>query len=254
MILRSSQVATFKACPAKAFYTFELGLTPIKKGFNIDLFFGSALHKAIEIYRLKNAIEATKYVNSLKFQETPRKNKSTLLSLVSQYIRDNNVEIIEPEKFFSFKVGSHIWKGRFDGICRYNNSLWVEEHKTTNPQYLLLRPNDQFIAYCLGGKVFYHEISGMIINLFNVDKISIEKKFLSFSKDDYEDWIDNMKMTAEFYTRCRHKQIFPENPGACHMYNRPCTYLSICSTSPGNRNMIVKNYFETNDSQRKLEW
>lgn len=256
MILRSSFVKDVKNCPAKACYKYELGLVPItktKSGRN-DLDFGRLVHNSIEVYHSDGQDAALDVIEESDFHETQRKNRSTAKALIRNYILTNHVEMISMEKSFQFKIGSHTWQGRFDGIGIYQGGKWVIEHKTTNPYYLQTKPNDQFIAYWLGAMIYYQDIEGVLINNLDCDKLKVNRIPVRFSKEEKEEWIDEMKMTAESYKRCKTKGIFPRNEQACFMYNSQCPYLPLCSEVEGTRQIIIERCYEVNEKIKNLAW
>ena len=255
MILRSTLVSDFKSCPAKACYKYELGLSAITQGkVRNDLVFGQVIHSAIQTFHEEGMDSALTYIDDFQMDETRRKNKQTAKALLRSYVKNNTVSIECLEKNFQFKIGTHVWKGRFDGIGSYMGKRWVIEHKTTNPFYLILKPNDQFIAYWLGALIFYHDIEGVLINNLDCDKLEVNKFFVHFSQEEKEEWIDEMKMTAETYKRFKTKGIFPRNQSSCYAYNRLCSYISICSSSEGVRPNIIKRCYKQDDRMINLEW
>ena len=254
MILRSSMVSDFKSCPAKAAYKYEVGITPIQSGRSNDLEFGSLVHQAIEIYHNHSLDEAVSLIENSGMSETRRKNRSTAKALLKTYVSTNSVQMERTESSFSFKIGSHTWQGRFDGIGWYNGGRWVLEHKTTQPNYLILKPNDQFVAYWLGGFIYYHDIQGVLVNSLDCDKLQVTRYPVTFSRDEKEEWITEMKALAETYKRYRSKGIFPRNPGACFAFNRLCPYYPLCQEPDSSRQVIVEKCYQENSFVKNMEW
>jgi hypothetical protein len=256
MILRSSMVRDIKTCLAKAAYKYVLGIVPLSKGKGIrnDLDFGKLMHFSIETYHTEGYDKAVRVIEDTIFHETKRKNKHVAKVLLQKYTEKTTVEMISLEKPFRFKIGSHTWEGRFDGIGRFNGKLWVIEHKTTNPFYLQTKPNDQFIAYWLGAKVYYRQVSGVLINNLDCDKLEVNIIPVTFSDVEKDEWIDEMKMTAEHYKRCLTKGIFPRNEASCYMYNSMCPYLPLCSEPEGPREMVQSRCYEVNEKLKNLAW
>jgi len=254
VIFRSTMLNDFKQCPAKAAYKYELGITPIQSGQSNDLDFGALVHQAIEIYHNHSLDEAVSLIESSGMSETRRKNRSTAKALLKTYVSTNPVKMERLESDFTFKIGSHQWKGRFDGIGIYNGGRYVIEHKTTNPQYLILKPNDQFIAYWLGGFIYYQDIQGVLINSLDCDKLQVTRYPITFSKEEKEEWIEEMKAIAETYKRYKTKGIFPRNPASCFAYNRLCAYYPLCQEPEGTREMVMRKCYQHNSKMKNLEW
>lgn len=258
MILRSSLVHDFKQCPAKVCYKYEMGLTPIRTGATgqtkNDLEFGRLIHEAIEKFHLTDLSTALDYINQNSIVETKRKNLRTAKALIKAYATSTSLEMESLEKDFTFKVGSHTWKGRFDGTGFFQGKRWVAEHKTTNPFYLLTKPADQFIAYWIGALVHYQEVEGVLINSLDVDKLEVTQYPVTFTWEEKEEWREETKLLAETYKRYRTKGVFPRYPGACLSYNSMCPYIPLCSEPEGNRQIIMDRCYEVNESMKNLEW
>ncbi len=258
MIFRSSMISTFKACPAKACYKYELGLVPygVKRKKN-DLEFGSLVHDSIERYHLAgdDLKAALDFLNKQEIQETRRKNKTTAAALVKDYAAKNQIKMIEVEKLFTYDLGGgHTWMGRFDGIGEWNGDLWVIEHKTTNPEYLMNKPNDQFIAYYIGANILYGDVKGVYLNNLNCDKLEVKSWQITFNQDETEEWKDEMAATAEAYATYKRLGIFPRNQGACRMYNSRCCYMPLCTEPEGTRALVQERCYVVNEEARKLQW
>lgn len=256
MIIRSSMLKDIKSCPSKAAYKYELGLVPIAKGQRIknDLEFGKLIHEAIEIFHTASIKDAIDLIDVSPMHETKRKNRQTAKVLLRRYADSNSVEIQHLEKSFQFKIGSHTWQGRFDGIGIYQGDVWVIEHKTTNPLYLQIKPNDQFIAYWLGAMIHFQNVKGVLINNLDCDKLEVTRIPVQYTKEEKEEWLDEIKITAEVYSRYRTKGVFPRNDMACHLYNSVCPYMALCSEPEGTRDMIMARCYEVKESLKLLEW
>jgi len=258
MIFRSSMLSTFKSCPAKCCYKYELGLVPygVKRKKN-DLEFGSLVHNGIERYHLSgdDLGAALEFMENEDIPETRRKNKTTAQALVKKYAATNEVKMIEVEKLFQYPIGDHTWMGQFDGIGEWNGELWVIEHKTTNPEYLQFKPNDQFIAYYIGANILYgNEVKGVLIDNLNCDKLDVKRTPVTFNKDETEEWKDEMAATAEVYMTYKKLGIFPKNAGGCMAYNSKCTFMPLCTEPEGSRGIIQERCYVVNENYKKLQW
>lgn len=258
MIFRSSMLSTFKACPAKACYKYELGLVPygVKRKKN-DLEFGSLVHDAIEKYHLAgdDLGEALAFIEETDIQETKRKNKMTALALVKRYAQKCEIKMLAVEKLFDFPLANgDTWMGRFDGIGEWHGDLWVIEHKTTNPEYLTFKPNDQFLAYYIGACYLFGDIKGVYLNNLDCDKLDVRSTPITFNRDEVEEWKDEIAATAEAYATYKRLGIFPRNSGACKMYNSKCCYYPLCSEPEGSRTVIQERCYVVNEEARKLQW
>lgn len=260
MIFRSSMLSTFKACPAKACYKYELGLVPYgKTSQKNDLEFGSLVHNAIEHYHRTgdDIAEAMRYMDGQEIKETKRKNKATAKALVKRYASRCQVKMLVVEKLFEYPLpgpGDHIWMGRFDGIGEYQGDLWVIEHKTTRPEYLSFKPNDQFIAYYIGANRIYGDVKGVLLNNLDCDKLDVKTTPITFTRDEVEEWKEEIAATAEVYSTYKRLGIFPRNSGACKMYNSRCSYYPLCTEPEGSRGLIQERCYVVNEEAKKLQW
>lgn len=255
MKLRSTQISTFKQCPSRAYYRYERGLRKKSYGVSIDLEFGKMLHEAIEnFHKFEDVNSGLEVINEWELPFHKVKNQNTGRALYLKYTRENPVEVLSFEKEFSFKIGNHDWFGRFDGIGKYNDNLYVLEHKTTNPRFLQTKPNDQFIAYWAGAMIFYHDIAGLMINSLDPSKIHFERHFVNFSMDEFYEWRDEMKVVAEYYARCKGKGKFPRYPQSCTMYNRLCPFHEICCEPEVSREVIIQALYEVDEEALNLSW
>lgn len=253
MIARNSQIEAFKFCPRLANFTYDMGLRIKGDSVNPDLFFGKAIHKGTEFVHKHSLSDALDMLGTLSWPQHKTKTLGRARALIKLYAVDNPVQIIATERNFQFKIGSHIWKGRFDGVGDYQVERWVVENKTTVPYYLRLKPNDQLISYFIGGKVYYKKLKGVYINNFDVAKVTIHRIPLRVTKEEVDAWLSEIKLVLEHYSRCRTRGSFPAGP-SCIMYNRECVFRKICTIEPSVQSTIIKKCFTVNQKQKDLDW
>jgi len=255
MVIRSSVLAEFKLCPRRAHYAYDLGL--FRKGGrpSVDLVFGKAVHKAVEIFHKVGSLDsALQALNDFDIPPDRDKNIDRARLLVTMYVQGKPLTLVESEKDFSFKIGRHVWKGRFDGIADVNGALYVVEHKTTKPFYLQTKPNDQFIAYWGGARITNKDVQGVIINNFDVERCEVRRILVSFSWEEFQRWREETKLVLSFYQRCKTSGIFPKSPFACKAYGRECSYRILCTADLETRKRIIEDFFETNQEAVDLSW
>jgi hypothetical protein len=255
MIFRSSQFATFKQCPRRAYYKYELGLRKKHDGKNIHLEFGKMLHEAIEAFHRNDAIEAgLEVINEWELPFDKVKNHHVGRSLLMQYARNNTIEVVSYEREFSFSIGNHTWKGRFDNIGIYNGKRFVGEYKTTNPRYLQAKPNDQFISYWAGAMIFYNDIAGIALTNLDPTKVQVSRSFINFSRSEFEEWINETKMVCAYFSRCKGKGDFPRHPQACQSFGRLCPYHELCSEPEVTRQAFIDRFYTVDEEAKNLSW
>ena len=266
MIVRSSLISAYKRCPALAYYQYGLGLTPDTEEKDIDLAFGSLVHDATDLFHKTGDVN-----DSLQFIESSslptghkRKTKPVAKALIQSYVRKYpEVRVVESEttnligQDLSFKIGHHLWKLRIDSILLYQNRLWVGENKTTRRDYLLVRPNDQFISYYIAAKTVDPEISGIMLNIFDSEVVGVDSIFFTPSKEECAEWLVEMEFTIDELERCAYENIFPRDGNSCYKYGpkKACFCLPLCQArSQVDRDRLIQKYYTVNEEAVNLSW
>jgi len=256
MIYRSSQINTAKRCIAKAYFQYNLGLR--KKGSgkkNPDLFFGTAVHKAIEIFVLENHEKAIIYLDSLDFPSNSAKTKAiakVLLNLFTQKFKD---KLLYSERYFALPLSDKIkLLGRFDLVAENLSGIYIGELKTTIPYYLLYKPNDQFISYYIAGKQEFKNVDKVV--LYNLDPNSVDLivSFIYYTKKEVEDWKKEMIAFINYYQSCVDTNTIVRSPGACLDFHRRCEFHELCTADDNVRKLLIESSFETNEEVLNLRW
>lgn len=254
MLIRSSVLSEIKLCVQRAYYTYELGLVPKRAKPSVDLIFGSLVHKAIEIYHKESREASYAYIKDYVFEETNLKNKRKAVTLLEIYNRQDPLNLIENEKDFTFKIGKHIWKGRFDGVAEHFSQIYVVEFKTTNPYFLTHKPNDQFVAYWGGGRIFYRNVAGVILVDLDPKSLVVSRSVISFTRDEFLKWREETKLVISYYQRCITAKKFPKTPSACKSYGRNCPFLILCTAQEEIHDRIIEEYFDVSKEQKEKSW
>ena len=249
MIIRSSMMGTFKSCPTKYKYIYVDGLRrakPDNEAENPHLYFGSALHKAIELYHQEGKEAADKvWVEYDKRCATAKKNPRIGKSLMRRYA-ENPLEPICLEKDFQFNIGNHVWQGRFDMIVEYGGMKMVVDHKTTSFGFDQLKPNDQFTAYYLGAKIYYKDIEGVIVQVLNVSNGKIDRLIINYSEAEIEEWREETKLMLAHITRCTNSGVFPKSK-TCSYWGKACQFKILCTSPPAARERWAQTQFNRID-------
>lgn len=254
MIVRSSFFSEMKLCLMRAHCMYDLGLRKAGVRRNPDLAFGSLIHKAIELFHKRGRDSASAYIYNATLPPHGKKTLATAAALVNMYISSKPPKLLVAEKDFTFKIGRHTWKGRFDGIVKINGAFYVVEHKTTSPYYLLMKPNDQFISYWAGARTYFPEVAGVLINSLDPTRIEVNRFLITFNEDELERWREETKLFLSFYTLCTTKGIFPKTPSACKAYGRDCPYLPLCTSNPSQIQYIIDRCYNIDRVQKELDW
>ena len=242
MIIRSSMLYSFKSCPAKFNYRYIKGLRSRQAYKNVDTYFGTMLHLSLELYHQEGYNQAmTVWEDYDQTLANDKKNPNTGRVLVDKYIQ-SPLNPICLEKNFTFKIGNHDWQGRFDMIAEYNGVKMVVDHKTTSYGFDQLKPNDQFMSYFLGAKIYYKDVEGLIVQVFNVSNMTIERKITSFSVEEVKEWQDETKLLLAYMTRCKNAECFPKSKN-CTFFGKDCVFKVLCTSPPSTRERWASSLF-----------
>ncbi|HBR21589.1 MAG TPA: hypothetical protein DD713_03330 [Nitrospiraceae bacterium] len=257
MIVRSSNFATFKECPAKAHFMYELGLAR-SGGKSIDLLFGSIVHDAIDMYNKTGDIQdAFALIDSIKWPPSTKKNPALAKVFVRLYVRkQNGKKKLFSERLFSFFLGQHEWRGRWDGLTLETYGLLIDELKTTNWRFFISKPNDQFISYYKAARErFGEQVHGILLYDFDVARADVKQEVIRFTDDEVKVWEEETLLEIDFYDRCQRNQVWPKRPASCLLYgiNYPCPYIPLCQ-SPNTAEMLMRKMFVVSEEARTLSW
>jgi len=254
--IRSTSLADGKRCPALYNYRYNLGLRSVGNGQkSVDLSFGSLIHDASEIFINSNLSSALEFIDTQQIPSDGKKTQAVAKALMKIFSSQNRVKLIVPERNFQFETEDFIFQGRHDGIGSYNDLLYVIEHKTTNPFYLQLKPNDQFIAYYLGAKAKFPDVAGVIINNFDPGRVEVNQHIVSFTDEACERWIEELKVFTKSLQLYSSTGIWPKNPSACMMYGRTCEFNVLCEEpSESIISTIMDRCYTVDQKLLNLDW
>lgn len=255
MLVRSTSLATFKACPRKCYYRYHLGL--VRKGSNnTDTGFGKAVHLGIETYHKTGSLAvAIEQCQTIVFPPNKNKNMQSAVALLHVYAAGNKISMIDLEVEFEKPFGSHTWRGKVDGRGVYlvDGRTYIIEHKTTNPRYLQYKPNDQFIGYFYLMRPDFEDLAGILINNLNPEKIECIRSPIVYSEDEIEQWVSETTQVLDYYASCLTQDRFPRNPGSCFDYNRPCAFLELCQDGLSHP-YLIDALFDESTEAKELSW
>jgi CRISPR/Cas system-associated exonuclease Cas4 (RecB family) len=180
VIIDSTAMMTYKACPRQYFYRMVLGFVP--KEDKPYFAFGSAYHlfreklehytknqkQPMEAFKdaaldglmyLKKHLPPVKEDDKWSFLNETRLKKSMEVAFTNWLLekRNKRIEVIAYEQPFTLQLPDGTWiAGRADQIVKWNGKLWGRDFKTSSqmsgakpsPFYQRgLEPNDQFTRY-----------------------------------------------------------------------------------------------------------
>jgi hypothetical protein len=257
MIIRSSPFSTFKECPRKAYFMYELGL--VRGGSpSIDLLFGYIVHDGVDMLNKTGDLkDAFALIDQIQWPPAKKKTPGLAKTFLKLYIKKQiGIQKILSERDFRFFIGHHEWRGRWDGIDLLTEGLFVEENKTTRPRFFQPKPNDQLISYYKAGRLrFGDEVKGILINDFDVDKADIKQQFVRFTNEEVDLWEQETYQILNTYEAYRHTEVWPQHPSSCLLYgiDYPCPYIPLCS-SPITASHLQEKLFVVNQEAIDLSW
>jgi hypothetical protein len=181
MNIDTTQIQTWQACPMKYYLQFICGLKKVEEGItDIDLRFGSSVHKCLEVYYKGKGItneqieEVWKgFIDLPESYEEKSKTRENGIKLCTDYTqlyegRDKDWEILGVEKLVRIPIGDDTYVVKLDLIIKVNGNVYAVEHKTTSrisPTYFAkFTPNTQISAQTAAVSQEFGECSGVIIN------------------------------------------------------------------------------------------
>lgn len=253
MIFRSSFVGEAKRCVALAYYRYYLGLSTKDATQNIDLFFGKELHNAIQISFEQSLEAGLEHLDQLLWPPSKTKTKITAMNLLRQLHYKFDYNVVACEQDFSFPLDNDEWFGRYDMIAEKYDERYVLEFKTTNPYYLLIKPNDQFITYYIGARQDFN-INGMLVVSLDPSEVEVTFVPVKFSQEDINEWTREFSIWKEYFKRCVVSGVLPKNPTSCFDYNRKCEFFELCLSNKRMRDNIMNNRFIVDENLKEMRW
>lgn len=286
----SSSLSVFKTCPRKYQYQYISQRHP--KGSSIHLTFGSAYHKALEIYDHKKSDgldheeathEAIRYC--LTFSDgpdpDPNKNKFTLTRTVAWYLEQFTNDACEtiildngkPAVELSFKLEltqlpnttpegePYLLCGHLDRLVSFQESLYFLDRKTTKgtlsqSYFNQFTPNNQMTIYHFASNIILPSgIAGGIIDAaqIGVGFSRFARTMIHRSPDMIEEFLGDLSHYLSLAEHYATDNYWPMNDKACGDYGG-CPFQSICSRPPSIRNTFLNdNFYFTSSLWNPLE-
>lgn len=278
VIIDSTSIMTYKACPLKYFYRMVLGMAA--RGEAAPYFpFGSAYHKFREVLERCAATgdtEGAAFVSALAVamdygeKHLPKNIQGKWSFLTLGRLKEScgiafkhwmlerqagRIKVLQFEQPFALQMkDGKIRAGRADQIVAWAGKNWGRDFKTTSmeqggkvsPYYKRqLEPNDQFTGYTWGeGKLVGTEIQGQIIEvLLNTAKVGplIETFTTTRTKGQIERWERDTAFWHSMIDKSREEDHYPMNEKHCFQ----CEYHSVClAPSESGQMSQLKSYFK----------
>ena len=273
----SSSLQVLKTCPRK--YQYQYITQRRAKGSNIHLAFGSAYHKALEIYDHHRALgannndavlEAISFSLSFPFthEDDPNKNRETLTRTVAWYLeqfRDDVCETVildnsKPAVELSFKLELEqipnrtpegepfLLCGHLDRLVNFQDSYYFLDRKTTKgtlsqSYFQQFSPNNQMSIYYFASNIILPSgIAGGIIDAaqIGVGFSRFARSFVFRSPEQIEEFIGDLSYYIGMANFYAQQNYWPMNDKACGDYGG-CEYQGVCSKSPSIRDAFLSD-------------
>jgi CRISPR/Cas system-associated exonuclease Cas4 (RecB family) len=262
IILTHSSLSSFRACPRKYYYEYELGRIPVSDRF--ALAFGRVVHKALEaLYKHgaeKMVEELTAYAGDIEEKD------AAMASAMLKHYKKADLSIEGVEASFQMpitnpKTGRHMvgyqYAGKVDVLARdAEGKRWVIEHKTTTSDiegfgtyWLRLAIDHQVSYYCMA-----HNVNSCLYDVLRKPGLRVRQ---NDTIDDYYNRLDEeigsnpgkyfqqreiVKLDADL-EEARHdlwqqahalhfmrtSGFYPRNSNACQSFYGTCPYLDVCT-------------------------
>jgi hypothetical protein len=193
------------------------------------------------------------------------KNRFTLARTLVWYCdtwRDDPLETItlangKPAVELSFRFDSglrapngeaYLLCGHIDRLARFNEQAYVSDLKTTGhgldqTYFLGFSPDNQLSLYAFASQVAIgHEVSGIIIDAAQVlvNGSRFQRGIVPRSKDQLEEWYDDLAYWLSQAVYYAHKNYWPMNDQNCYR----CEFRKICAKSPSTRSEWLRADFQ----------
>jgi hypothetical protein len=271
VIMDSTAMMQYKACPRMYFYRIVLGFSPKKAPAYFA--FGSAYHKFREVLERDTFAGLTvqeAYLNALDvatklhaknpalddkdkfhFLTTNRLIASCEVAFKHWLMerKQGAIKVIAYEQPFALQLGDVIIAGRADNIVDWRGLPWGRDFKTstkTGPYYeRSLEPNDQFTRYTWGeSKLTGKDVKGQIIEVvYNTAKEGprIDTYTTERTPGQLKRWELEHGFWMQQINQSREQDMYPMNEKSC--WN--CAYHSVCkSRSESGQMSQLKTYFK----------
>lgn len=242
-------LSTFLTCRRK--YDLRMNKGYVRKVELKPVHFGKAIHNALDWWYVDHDVAKAIDVFKANFTEnieiddkrTNRMGEWILTSYDKQY-KDQPWELVKSELTFSIPLSPKMdFVGRIDKIIKWNNCMWVVDHKTTSllgaSYFNMAEPNMQFVGYAYAAKKLGYDIRGVIVDAILVAKgllpsdattgtrknpnlTPFARYDVYYKQEHFDEWVSNVTHTREDIRAC------DEGVGAWYPNFEACTHFGEC--------------------------
>ncbi len=148
--------------------------------------------------------------------------------------------------------------GHLDKIVRFNDELFVMDHKTTafepsSYYFNKFEPDNQMSLYTIAAKVVLDApVRGVIIDAAQVkeDWSRFGRGFTFRTQDQHEEWLADLRYWLALAEQYAVAGNWPQNDTACDKFGG-CRFRDICSKSPSVRERFLEgNFIKLGEDQK----
>lgn len=225
--------------PALIFGTnFHLGMAAwydsLKRGESFD----ARLNAAMMAFKMGMEEDRAEYQDPDKYDEDFIRGQILLQAYAVEYPAETwEVLGVEVPVEYTFENGDK-FTGRMDLIVKFDNRVYIVDHKTTGWSLSALsrslQVSDQGTGYIWLWNATHPDqpVHGIIFNILRQYKNNNDFRQVLVVKSSED--IERFKRESGYVLDQIAQKVFdpnavwPRNTGACFMFNRPCQYIDLC--------------------------
>lgn len=279
MAISYSETQAFKTCQKMHEWQYTKGIRPKEKAE--ALFFGSAIHSALEMLYKDMPLGAA--LSAL--DELDDVNRAKARALITRYhekYMTMPVDVVAVEQWVKHTFGEDSifgkqeFIGRVDAIIEQDGRRWIVEHKTAtsvDEAYLeRVQIDTQSMLYILAAREEFGEIEGVIYDILIKPAIRLKKaesieefeercladvdgeNFVRvqqrFTEYDLEDARLEFRLLCIDIDARKKGMMAYRNTGACNAIGRTCPYLCLCcEKSEDKLKQLIEERFTVKEQQ-----
>lgn len=248
-----STLTNFMSCPRKHYWRMHRHITTK----SIALSFGTAFHKALEVWDKQKDDEGSivvfkEHMKSIT-EEDPKRNLTSGVAALRAYFerwKDEEYKTVDVDVGFAIELtskfnNSFAFIGKIDRIIDSPTfGLGIMEHKTTtiagDGWLNRVDPNLQMDGYITALFTLYGKNPfGGVLDIIHIhEKPALRKPAMRIIKTnwDKEDWVQNICSWYEKINSCDKQEFYPKNTEVCKpIVGFSCNYQELCSMYPNPR-------------------
>lgn len=252
MAISYSETQCFKTCRKMHEWQYIKGIRPKDKAE--ALFFGSAIHSALEMLYKDMPLEAA--LSALdELDDVNRAKGRALIKKYHEKYMTMPVDVVAVENWVRHQFGNQEFVGRIDAIIEQDGRRWIVEHKTAtsvDDAYMeRVKIDTQSMLYVLAAEEEFGDIEGVIYDILikpairlkksesveefearcmaDVDGENFVRVLQRFSPKDLSEAIADFIVCSCEINGCKQGTLTAyRNTGACNAIGRACPYLCLC--------------------------